>query len=36
VGVARAAKDRMSEEKYSRKLRLDFPDSPQTRALKRP
>jgi type IV pilus assembly protein PilF len=36
VGVARAAKDRMSEEKYSRRLRLDFPDSPQTRALQRP
>jgi len=36
VGVARAAKDKMSEEKYTRKLRLDFPDSPQTRALQRP
>jgi len=36
VGVARAAKDRMSEEKYSRRLRLDYPDSPQTRALQRP
>jgi type IV pilus assembly protein PilF len=36
VGVARAAKDRLSEEKYSRRLRLDFPDSPQARALKRP
>jgi type IV pilus assembly protein PilF len=36
VGVARAAKDRMSEEKYTRRLRLDFPDSPQTRALQRP
>ena len=36
VLVARAAKDRMSEEKYSRALRLDFPDSPQARALKKP
>jgi type IV pilus assembly protein PilF len=36
VIVARAAKDRMSEEKYSRALRLDFPDSPQARALKKP
>jgi type IV pilus assembly protein PilF len=36
VNVARAAKDRMSEEKYSRALRLDFPDSAQARALKRP
>jgi type IV pilus assembly protein PilF len=36
VTVARAAKDRMSEEKYSRRLRLDYPDSPQTRALQRP
>jgi type IV pilus assembly protein PilF len=36
VNVARAAKDRMSEEKYSRTLRLEFPDSPQARALKRP
>jgi len=36
VNVARAAKDRMSEEKYSRALRLEFPDSAQTRALKRP
>ena len=35
VNVARAAKDRMSEEKYSRALRLEFPDSPQERALKR-
>jgi type IV pilus assembly protein PilF len=35
VGVARAAKDKMNEEKYSRALRLDFPDSPQARALKR-
>jgi type IV pilus assembly protein PilF len=35
VSVARASKDKMSEEKYSRQLRLEFPDSPQTRALKR-
>jgi type IV pilus assembly protein PilF len=36
VTVARAAKDRMGEEKYSRTLRLEFPDSAQARALKRP
>jgi type IV pilus assembly protein PilF len=36
VTVARAAKDRMSEEKYSRELRLEFPDSVQARALKKP
>jgi type IV pilus assembly protein PilF len=36
VTVARAAKDKMSEEKYSRALRLEFPDSAQARALKRP
>ena len=36
VTVARAAKDRMSEEKYSRALRLEFPDSAQARALQRP
>ncbi len=35
VNVARAANDRMNEEKYTRALRLDFPDSPQARALKR-
>jgi type IV pilus assembly protein PilF len=35
VGVARASKDRMLEEKYSRALRLDFPDSAQARALQR-
>lgn len=35
VNVARAAKDRMSEEKYARTLRLEFPDSAQARALKR-
>jgi type IV pilus assembly protein PilF len=36
VSVARAGQDRMSEEKYSRVLRLEFPDSAQARALKRP
>ncbi|HET9862391.1 MAG TPA: type IV pilus biogenesis/stability protein PilW, partial [Steroidobacteraceae bacterium] len=36
VTVARAAKDRLAEEKYSRALRLDFPDSAQARALKKP
>ena len=36
VSVARAAKDRMSEEKYSRALRLEFPESAQARALKKP
>jgi type IV pilus assembly protein PilF len=35
VGVARASKDRMNEEKYSRALRLDFPDSIQARSLQR-
>jgi type IV pilus assembly protein PilF len=35
VNVARAAKDRLAEEKYSRALRLEFPDSAQARALKR-
>ena len=34
VTVARASKDKMSEEKYSRTLRLEFPDSAQARALK--
>jgi len=34
VTVARAAKDKMSEEKYSRALRLEFPDSAQALALK--
>ena len=34
VTVARAAKDKMSEEKFSRTLRLEFPDSAQARALK--
>jgi type IV pilus assembly protein PilF len=36
VTVARAAKDRMSEEKYSRALRLEFPDSAQARSLQKP
>ncbi|HYJ41543.1 MAG TPA: type IV pilus biogenesis/stability protein PilW [Steroidobacteraceae bacterium] len=35
VTVARAAKDKMSEEKFSRTLRLEFPESAQARALKR-
>lgn len=35
VNVARAAKDRMAEEKYARALRLEFPDSAAARALKR-
>ena len=35
VGVARAAKDKLAEEKYSRALRLEFPESAQARALKR-
>ena len=35
VGVARASKDRMLEEKYTRALRLDFPDSAQAQALQR-
>jgi type IV pilus assembly protein PilF len=35
VGVARATKDKMNEEKWTRALRLDFPDSPQARALAR-
>lgn len=36
VQVARAAKDRVTEEKYARRLRVDYPDSPQTRALAAP
>jgi type IV pilus assembly protein PilF len=36
VSVACAAKDKMSEEKYSRALRLDFPDSAQARTVKCP
>ena len=35
VKVARAGKDRVAEEKYSRALRLEFPDSAQALALKR-
>jgi len=35
VSVARAAKDKMGEAKYSRTLRLEFPESAQARALKR-
>ena len=35
VTVARASKDKMSEEKFSRRLRLEFPESAQARALKR-
>jgi type IV pilus assembly protein PilF len=35
VSVARAQKDKMAEEKFSRTLRLEFADSPQARALKR-
>jgi len=35
VNVARAANDKMSEEKYSRTLRLEFPESAQAKALKR-
>ena len=35
VNVARAAKDKLAEEKYSRTLRMEFPESAQARALKR-
>lgn len=35
VSVARASKDKLAEEKYSRTLRMEFPDSAQARALKR-
>jgi type IV pilus assembly protein PilF len=35
VSVARASKDKLAEEKYSRALRMEFPDSAQARALKR-
>ncbi len=35
ITVARAAKDKVTEDKYSRRLRLDFPDSAQARALAR-
>ncbi|MBV6423088.1 MAG: hypothetical protein NAOJABEB_00878 [Steroidobacteraceae bacterium] len=33
VRIARAAGDRVAEEKFSRRLRMDFPDSEQARAL---
>jgi len=33
VRIARATGDRVAEEKFSRMLRMDFPDSEQTRAL---
>lgn len=33
VRIARASGDRVAEEKFSRMLRIDFPDSEQTRAL---
>ena len=36
VMVSRAQKDKLAEEKYSRTLRMEFPDSGQARALKRP
>ena len=35
VNVACKSKDRVAEEKFSRTLRLEFPESPQARALKR-
>jgi len=35
VGVARAAKDRVAEEKFSRTLRLEFPESAQAKSLNR-
>jgi type IV pilus assembly protein PilF len=35
VNVARASKDKMAEEKFSRALRMEFPESAQARALKR-
>ena len=35
VSVARASKDKLAEEKYTRTLRMEFPDSAQARALKR-
>jgi type IV pilus assembly protein PilF len=35
VTVARAAKDKVLEDRYARKLRTDFPDSEQTRILQR-
>jgi type IV pilus assembly protein PilF len=36
VQVARAQKDRLAEEKYSRTLRLEFPDSAPARAVQKP
>ena len=33
VQIARKQGDRMAEEKFARKLRMDFPSSDQTRAL---
>ncbi|MGD9599607.1 MAG: type IV pilus biogenesis/stability protein PilW [Steroidobacteraceae bacterium] len=33
VRIARATGDRLAEEKFSRRLRMDFPDSAQARAL---
>jgi type IV pilus assembly protein PilF len=35
VQVARVSKDKLAEEKYSRTLRMEFPESAQARALKR-
>jgi type IV pilus assembly protein PilF len=35
VSVARAQKDKMAEEKFTRTLRIEFADSPQARSLKR-
>jgi type IV pilus assembly protein PilF len=35
VKVARASKDKLAEEKYTRTLRMEFPESAQARALKR-
>jgi Tfp pilus assembly protein PilF len=33
VQITRQQGDRMAEEKFARKLRMDFPSSDQTRAL---
>ena len=33
VRVSRASNDRLAEERYARRLRVDFPESPQARAL---
>jgi type IV pilus assembly protein PilF len=35
VNVARAQKDKMAEEKFTRTLRIEFADSPQARSLQR-